>query len=106
MRPVCTERSLSRERIESIGVLLRLLMQVPECGEFKENSSAVEKLKQLKHRLRGEAGAKRRDKKNGVEPRVEYRAPLSVEGQVQELLREATDLKKLEEMFIGWAPYL
>ena len=32
--------------------------------------------------------------------------PLSVSGQVAELIREATDLKNLSKMYIGWAPYL
>ena len=66
---------------------------MPECGEFKENSKALEMLANLKQRLRGE-GKKRRG------------MPLSVEGQVQELLKDAADLRKLELMFIGWAPYL
>jgi serine/threonine-protein kinase ATR len=54
---------------------------------------AMESLQNLKQRLRGE-GKKRRG------------MPLSVEGQVQELLRDAADIKKLETMYIGWAPYL
>ncbi|KAJ2487857.1 hypothetical protein EV174_000288 [Coemansia sp. RSA 2320] len=32
--------------------------------------------------------------------------PLSVEGQVDELIREATDPKRLFQMYIGWAAYM
>ncbi|PSR90721.1 phosphatidylinositol 3 [Coniella lustricola] len=32
--------------------------------------------------------------------------PLGVEGQVQELIRQATDAKNLASMYIGWCPFL
>ena len=32
--------------------------------------------------------------------------PLSVEGQVEKLIGEATSLENLSQMYIGWAPYL
>lgn len=32
--------------------------------------------------------------------------PLSVEGQVEEFVRQAIDIGNLSQMFIGWAAYL
>ncbi|KAJ2500918.1 hypothetical protein GGH96_002332 [Coemansia sp. RSA 1972] len=33
-------------------------------------------------------------------------APLSVEGQVDELIQQATDPKRLCQMYVGWAPFM
>ncbi|KAJ3317785.1 serine/threonine-protein kinase M1 [Boothiomyces sp. JEL0866] len=34
-----------------------------------------------------------------------YRLPIGVEGQVDELIHQATDPENLSKMYIGWAPY-
>lgn len=34
------------------------------------------------------------------------RLPLSVQGQVEELITQAVDPANLSKMYIGWAPYL
>ena len=33
-------------------------------------------------------------------------APLSVQGQVQQLINEATDVKNLGEMYLWWMPWV
>ena len=37
---------------------------------------------------------------------IEYGEPLSVEGQVNQLIHEAKDPERLARLFVGWGPYL
>ncbi|KAI9591285.1 kinase-like domain-containing protein [Syncephalis fuscata] len=55
------------------------------------NAKAAESLEKIHNKLKGVQDS-------GL--------PLSVEGYVNELIREATNTKSLAEMYVGWAPYL
>ncbi|KAJ3075069.1 serine/threonine-protein kinase M1 [Podochytrium sp. JEL0797] len=57
-----------------------------------ENEEAVKHLTRIETKLKGIP-------RQGL-------LPLSIEGQVQELIAEATDPKNLSAMYIGWAPFL
>ena len=50
----------------------------------------------IQHRLKGIIVSKARG----------FNIPLSVEGQVNLLIEDATSDKLLAQMYIGWAPYL
>lgn len=39
-------------------------------------------------------------------PNSQARLPLSVEGQVEDLIQEATSIDNLSHMYVGWAPYM
>jgi phosphatidylinositol kinase/protein kinase (PI-3 family) len=53
----------------------------------------------IENRLNGLIDSLRKSK-----PRVEI--PLSVPGQVQHLIKEATSFDYLSQMYMGWAPYM
>lgn len=60
------------------------------------NEQAMTHVQMIEHRMRGIHSSK--TKPRGL--------PLSVEGQVNYLIHEATNDKLLCQMYIGWAPYL
>ncbi len=62
-----------------------------------ENATAVEKLGDIERRLEGFVG------KAKLTTKV---LPLSVVGQVNVLINEATNLNNLANMYLGWAPYM
>ncbi|GAB1608793.1 serine/threonine-protein kinase ATR-like [Argonauta hians] len=64
-------------------------------GEIS-NEQAMTHVQMIEHRMRGVHASK--TKPRGL--------PLSVEGQVNYLIHEATNEKLLCQMYIGWAPYL
>lgn len=69
-----------------------------ETGEVV-NTMAVETLKKIENKLNGlvsSSGSKA----------VNLNMPLSVAGQVQYLIKEATSHENLSQMYLGWAPYL
>ena len=69
-----------------------------EAGEVV-NTMAVETLKTIENKLNGlisSFGSKT----------VNMNMPLSVAGQVQYLIKEATSHENLSKMYLGWAPYL
>lgn len=71
-----------------------------ETGELN-NEKAVETLKAIENKLSGLIEAKRKKaSKNSIN------LPLSVAGQVQYLIKEATSEENLSQMYLGWAPYL
>jgi serine/threonine-protein kinase ATR len=57
------------------------------------NKDGVETLEQVKSRLKGFS-----KKKKGL--------PLSVAGQVNSLIEEATSADNLSAMYVGWAPFM
>jgi serine/threonine-protein kinase ATR len=65
-----------------------------ETGEA-ENEMAVRYLKVIDKKLVGFTQAS-----------LKIGLPLNVEGQVSELIQQATDPENLSRMYIGWAPYL
>ncbi|XP_048255679.1 serine/threonine-protein kinase ATR-like isoform X1 [Haliotis rufescens] len=66
-----------------------------ESGEIS-NEQAMNHVQNIEHRLKGIL-------KNKTKPRG---LPLSIEGHVNYLIKEATDEKNLSQMYIGWAAYL
>ncbi|KAJ3201378.1 hypothetical protein HDU82_008154 [Entophlyctis luteolus] len=87
--PLCEwdKRSAPQARgsnAKSFGLLKDLAAEV-------DNEEAVKHLSKIEVKLKGMA-------KQGL--------PLSIEGQVQELIAEATDPKNLSVMYVGWAPFL
>ena len=66
------------------------------------NEKAVETLKSIENKLKGlvEASRKKANTKTNIN------LPLSVAGQVQFLIKEATSVDNLSQMYHGWAPYL
>ena len=60
-----------------------------------ENEMAVKNLKVIDKKLHGFTQAA-----------LKIGLPLNVEGQVNELIQQATDPDNLSRMYIGWAPYL
>lgn len=64
-------------------------------GEF-ERAEAIKVLSVIANKLKGSAGAGLNDK----------HVPLSIEGQADELIRQATDSKLLVQMYIGWTAWL
>jgi serine/threonine-protein kinase ATR len=65
-----------------------------ESGET-ENEMAVRHLKVIDKKLVGFTQAS-----------LKVGLPLNVEGQVSELIQQATDPENLSRMYIGWAAYL
>ena len=53
----------------------------------------------IEHRLKGILKSSRQSNK----PRS---VPLSIEGHVNYLLQEATDIKNLSQMYVGWAAFM
>ncbi|KAI8840920.1 hypothetical protein BC829DRAFT_16893 [Chytridium lagenaria] len=95
-----------RTNRESLVAVLETFIHDPLCewsrrssntkGSFREtgeteNEEAVKHLRTIDMKLKGIT-------KTGFQ--------LGVEGQVQDLIAEATDPKNLAVMYIGWAPYL
>ncbi|KAI9331418.1 hypothetical protein DFJ73DRAFT_857163 [Zopfochytrium polystomum] len=95
--------SVLRNNRESLGAVLETFIYDPLCewsrrssdpsnvkrGET-ENAEALKHLQAINAKLQGKV-------KDGL--------PLSVQGQVDELIAEATDSKKLGVMYIGWTAY-
>lgn len=71
-------------------------------GENSEvvNEKAVETLKQIQKRLDGLVTAKKRTGKSS-----DINMPLSVVGQANFLIKEATSHDNLSQMYLGWCPY-
>jgi serine/threonine-protein kinase ATR len=68
-------------------------MRPPGASTEIVNETAMATIRNIENRLKGI------DKK--------HKGPsLSVEGQVEKLINEATSLDNLSAMYIGWAPYL
>ena len=70
-------------------------------GGEVENAKAVETLKAIEKRLDGQVEAKR--KAAGKSSNISM--PLSVAGQVNFLIKEATSVDNLSQMYLGWASY-
>ena len=68
------------------------------------NEKAVETLKAIQERLNGTVKTKRRTAAGSKTSKINL--PLSVSGQVNFLINEATDRENLSQMYLGWAPYL
>lgn len=66
-----------------------------QTGEF-EKAEAIKVLTVIANKLKGSAGAGVADK----------HTPLSIEGQADELIKQATDPKLLVQMYIGWTAWL
>ena len=73
-----------------------------ETGEVV-NETAVETLNNISNRLKGLIDEK---KKGGGDTLNFNHIPLSVSGQTQHLIKEATSYNNLSQMYHGWAPYL
>ena len=67
------------------------------------NEKAIETLKVIENKLNGLVESKNRNSKTATSS---INLPLSVAGQVQYLIDEATSYENLSQMFTGWAPYL
>jgi len=72
-----------------------------ETGEIV-NETAVVTLKNIDNRLKGLID----DKKHATDNLSSGHIPLSVAGQVDHLIKEATSYENLSQMYHGWAPYL
>ncbi len=64
------------------------------------NEKALENLSAIENRLNGHVEKKKKPSKSSIN------MPLSVAGQVQHLIHEATTEDNLSQMYIGWAAYL
>eukprot|EP00127_Corallochytrium_limacisporum_P002540 Clim_evm97s128 gene=Clim_evmTU97s128 len=84
-----TYRVLRRER-QALMIVMKSFVHDPTLD--LKGSRNVKKINDIDMRLQGK--------------KSERALPLSVEAQVNTLIDEATDLRKLCEMYIGWAPYL
>ena len=73
--------------------------QKSDTGE-QVNEKAVENLAAIEKRLNGIVENKKKPTKSSIN------MPLSVAGQVQHLINEATTEDNLSQMYIGWASYL
>ena len=71
-----------------------------ETGEIV-NETAVVTLKNISNRLKGLI-----EEKKKASDISSNHIPLSVAGQVQHLIKEATAYDNLSQMYHGWAPYL
>ncbi|GBP59965.1 hypothetical protein EVAR_84465_1 [Eumeta japonica] len=66
-----------------------------DCGE-RTNEKALENIKHIRQRLNGMVRTKNKH----------LSLSLSPEGQVKELIEEATSVHNLCQMYMGWGPYL
>ncbi|KAI8612937.1 hypothetical protein BC830DRAFT_1134506 [Chytriomyces sp. MP71] len=82
--PSKPSRSLVTKGRTSAGITI-------SSAEEQENPEALKVLNKIETKLKG---------------LMKGSVPLSIEGQVQELISEATDPKNLGAMYIGWAPFL
>ncbi|KAJ2120198.1 hypothetical protein IW147_005269 [Coemansia sp. RSA 720] len=62
-----------------------------ETADGQPNEHASRSLSAIRRKLQGS---------------LQGMAPLSVEGQVDELIQQATDPKRLCQMYVGWAPFM
>ena len=79
-----------------------------ETGE-EGNEKAVEILKNVEDKLNGLVKSKKKEeeeRKRKSKSSSSVNLPLSVEGQVQFLINEATSQDNLSQMFVGWTPFL
>lgn len=60
-----------------------------------ENEMAVKTLKTIESKLKGYTQSSQK-----------FGFPLSAQGQVSELISQATSLENLSRMYIGWAPFM
>jgi serine/threonine-protein kinase ATR len=72
-----------------------------ETGEIV-NETAVVTLENITSRLKGLVEEKKKTSDNLTSNDI----PLSVVGQVQYLIKEATAYENLSQMYHGWAPYM
>lgn len=86
-----------------------LLDWVPD-GKHKKNDTgevinekAVETLKGIENKLNGLVEARKKFSSNNSKNTINL--PLSVAGQVQFLIKEATTVDNLSQMYQGWAPW-
>ncbi len=68
------------------------------------NEKAAETLAAIQSRLDGLVSAKKGGSA-GAKKSSKMNIPLSVAGQVNFLIKEATSEENLSQMYIGWAPY-
>jgi len=90
-----------RNNKESLMSVLETFIHDPLCEWSKkastsasgevENEQAVKSLQTIRGKLQGV---------------IQTGLPLSIEGQTQELIRQATSAKNLSQMYIGWASYM
>ena len=67
------------------------------------NEKAVETLKGIENKLNGLVEARKKFSSNNSKNTINL--PLSVAGQVQFLIKEATTVDNLSQMYQGWAPW-
>lgn len=79
---------------DPVGEFLKKVKKSPS-GEF-EKAEAIKVLSVIANKLKGSAGAGIADK----------HVPLSIEGQADELIKQATDSRLLVQMYIGWTSWL
>ena len=75
-------------------------------GSMRESDVFVRILKVIENRLRGVYGEKMiiPKKEDGVSNTGRH-TELSVQGQVENVIRDATDATNLARMYIGWMPF-
>ncbi|PHH79154.1 hypothetical protein CDD80_5521 [Ophiocordyceps camponoti-rufipedis] len=95
--------SMLRQQEETLMAILEAFIYDPTLDLQKEK----------RHSRRGDSGVKLqpqsvvdsiRRKVRGLLPNESI--PLSVEGQVEELIKQAVDARNLTAMYIGWCPFL
>lgn len=75
-----------------------------DSGEIV-NDSAVAELKAIEYKLDGHVTSYRKMKVGGTKT-SNITLPMSVAGQVNFLIKEATSVENLSQMYIGWSPYM
>ncbi|KAI9332338.1 hypothetical protein BDR26DRAFT_645605 [Obelidium mucronatum] len=117
-RKACeTSLRVLRTNRESLLAVLETFIHDPLCEWSKRTSTSITNA----HRIGGQGGIKDFQGEAKNEEAVKHLTKietklkgvvkqgllaLSIEGQVQELIAEATDPKNLSVMYIGWAPFL
>jgi len=107
---------LMRKQKDDLMAALRPFLDDPLADWVKEsktnkrmttgemfNEKAIETLKVIENKLNGLVESKNRNSKTASSS---INLPLSVAGQVQYLIDEATSYENLSQMFTGWAPFL
>lgn len=96
-----TLRVLQNQKKTLMSVLKPFVYDLSRLGKKTGNNiektdpQAMENVSRIEERLHGY-----------VQRRGANRMPLSIEGQVEFLINEATDINNLAAMYAGWGPYL
>ena len=105
--------SVMRNEKDVLMSMLRPFVFDPLVDWTKENKSKCggadigqEHLKRVEDRLTGYVTDPLESKKKEKRKKTLINHGLSVEGQVNHLIREAKDIDNLAVMYWGWAPYL